>query len=342
MQIFELSESQSSDLSAVYPGTPPTRYAVVEEVEYMIWRSTFQQLQKAFFAHFPVPAHVEHALRTLPIMQWVAKLVRPEKVSGANIDPGMLIPKAFKAAFQGEGTCRDFGHNLLMVSMLDILSSSTDLPTISWESWTRDQTVDYLGFLAWHQNPAAGERYLPLLMPCVRNPKEVKIIDFEGEPRGIIEYRGERYDALVTSNLYLPDYDYQDMLRKLNERGMLITPIDFAPAHPRKWLGFRHPAWASSYPLDYFYERVRSEPEFDDYLLVRVDAGSRPYKWSEVQKDPLLSMELEMVDFWLWQERCESPHDDLTLYWTPCLKYPWLVDRENEEWIPVLVTTGNV
>lgn len=342
MKFYDLTDLQHSDLAAIYPGVPPTRYAVVDDSEYRMWRAVFQLLQKEFFAHFPVSAPVEHALRTLPIMQWVAKLVRPEKIGASIESADTLLPKAFKVAFQGEGTYRDFGYNQLMISMLDILASSVTLPTISWESWKSDPAVDYLGFLAWHQNPTAGERYLPLFMPCARDPKEIRVIDFDnaapGEPKAMVEYRGERYDALVASSLYLSDYDCQDMMRKLHERGILITPLDFAPANARSWLKFRHAAWATSYPLEFFYERVRSDPTFDDYMLVRVDAGSTPYRWSDVQGDPLLSLELEMTDFWLWQERCESPIDDLTMYWTPCLKYPWIVDRQSEEWIPVLVT----
>ena len=342
MQLYDLSDSQLSDLSSLYPGVPPTQYAVASEAEYLLWRATFQKLQKAFFTYFTIPSHVEHALRTLPIMQWVAKLVRPEKISGLNVDPGVLLPKAFKVGFLGEGTCRDFGYNQLMISLLDVLAGSADLPTISWEPWQRDTNVDYLGFLAWHQNPQTGERYLPLFMPCSKNVKEIKIIDYEnaaeGEPKSLIEYRGERYNALVTTNLYLPDYDYQDILKKLQERNILITPHDFSPANPRKWIDFRHPAWATLYPLDFFLGRVRTEPEFDDYMLVRVDEGSVPYRWSDVQKDAMLQLELEMAEFWVWQERCDSPFNDLTMYWTPCLKYPWLINRTAEEWIPVLVT----
>jgi hypothetical protein len=330
MQFYEFDAATHQMLAKVFPGALADRYALVPETEYRLWRKLFQQLQQGFFDHFEMSKHTEAALRRLPIVQWVAKLLRPEKFSSSvPLDPALLIPKAFKMSFLATGTYRNFGYNGIAISMLDALASRVPFKTIRWEPWTPEELL--LGVLV-GSDPTAS--YLSLYVPCCRTD-QIQVFEADDGSR-YVQYRDERYVAAIPTAFASSDLSEASVLWQLDTLGLLAPPMTLAPTKLQNWMRFRNLAWASVYPFDYFEDRVIQDPNFEDCLLIRIDDGIVPYRWREVQNDPVLRLDLEMQDYWVWQDHCTSPHDDVTLYWTPCFKYPWLTNREGA-WIPVLI-----
>ena len=329
MKLVELTPFQKRELEFIIPTKKVAEYcAFISEEEYWDWYSSyynfFLELDSAFDinANYNPFAHQSHDLRKLPVLQCVSKL--------EEID-GKLKPKVFKFACLPEGNMRAFGFGLITASLLQGIANTFPIKILQFPFKFKKQETFYLGYQAWSEKDPSlhfGDRYLPLFMNCAANPNMIKISNNK------LIYNHEEFDYLLPSFNYHYEPQFQTLIQELHERRMLLFPLDFPLSNLSKMIGFSSSMWAETKPLDYFLEE---DPEkLNEWVLIRTDNGNI-LTWNEVQADPVLRLEIEMDDYWIWQKRCPSPLENINLYWTFGFDYPGLVDKIDNTWIPAFI-----
>lgn len=325
MRLLACTEYQKRELAELHPNRMVADYyALIPAGEYFHWARKFTLLFEDLCGRFSAVRNAAKAIAQFPIVQCVTKLC------SVNAD-GYLNPRVFKFTTLPEGM-RDFGFSPQAVARLDVLASSLPFSLKKFQSRYRHVDDTYLGFLAWDHTSEYdfGSRYLPLYLNCTGRLKDIKL------DQNSIICGGVAYHYLLpTSNHYSKDA-YQELLRELNERKMLVLPLNFPLINLKNLIGFTNQAWAEVNPLDYFLEEP---PEIAaNYLLIRTDDGKR-LTWEEVMSDPKLRLELEMSEYWLWQQACPAAPtlEHINLYWTFGQEYPWLIDKRDGKWVPAFV-----
>jgi hypothetical protein len=276
----------------------------------------------------------------LPIIHWTAKLTIPPE------SDGILVPKAFKVGVLSEGTYKDFGYQIMLLRLLNgVISTFSGVrpsdfiyPDLDYLSGMSEH---FLGVMAWNAEDCSenlGDRFMPLVFSnCVRDLDEIKLL---ANPSYVISHDGNKYAYIVTTSNYFDNEEYQRQLTMFNQRGTLRPPLGFPLANIEKFEDFSHPNWAGvfAYPNKKLRQRAEKSGE---YVLIKRDTH-KIYSWPAVQADPMLRLDLDMEDEWMWQEACPSPLPDITLCWSPALKYPWLRTTKTDEWIPALVLAEGI
>lgn len=324
MKLIPCTESQSKLLRYIHPRAS-SYLALVPASEYYFWTRRFTHLLDALSAHI-YPLKIKDAVK-LPVIECVAKFV------GVNQD-GFLLPKVFKFGTLPEGTFKDFGLSRQVVPLLDTVSKT--LPYTMMQLPYRDYSkTSCLGIFAWDEvNPAlnAGDKYLPLFMPCVSSSR-LKNIRIHNDK---ISYENREYSYLIATNNYYENDLFQKLLQELNESKLLLLPLNFPLDNLQTLIGFTDPSWAEVKPLEFFLDE---NPEnLSSYVLIRTDDG-KIVTWNDVIQTPKLRLELEMADFWLWQEACRTTEllESLNLYWEFGMEYPWIIDKRDNTFVPVVI-----
>jgi hypothetical protein len=324
MKIVPCTEKQLRVLKYIHPEKRVSPYlALVPASEYFFWSRRFTHLLDGIAAHI-YPIKIKDAIK-LPVIQCVAKLI------GINQD-GFLIPKVFKFGSLPEGTFKDFGLSTQVVPLLDTLAETLPYPIRPFPH--REHKVDCLGFLAWDDFCPAinqGDKYLQQFMPCT-NANRLKNIKIQNK----ICYENREYSYLLPTNNYYENDNYQRVIQELNDLKMLLLPLNFPLDNLQTLIGFTDPSWAEVKPLEFFLDE---NPEnLARYVLLRTDDG-KIITWNDVVQTPKLRLEIEMSDYWLWQEACrtEEALDSLNLYWEFGQEYPWLIDKRDNTFVPVFI-----
>ena len=323
MNLIELTPFQKKELEFIYPTKRVADYcALIPEDEYWFWYSEFYNFWLELDNAFDINVR---NIKKFPIFQCVSKLGDNSK------DKGYLEPKVFKFACLPEGNMRGFGFSPITISLLQTVANTFPLKILQFPFKYHKQEALCLGYQAWNEkdpSPHKGDRYLPLYMNCASNPNMIKISNNK------IIFNHEEYDYLLPTYYYHHDPQFQHLLKELNERRMLLFPLDFPLANIRNLIGFESPLWAEVKSLEYFLEEDPSK--LSDYVLIRTDNGNI-LTWEQVQADPVLRLEIEMDNYWVWQKKCVSPVDNINLYWTFGLDYPYLIDKTDGSWVAAFV-----
>jgi hypothetical protein len=326
MKIISGTEDQIKTLRYLFPEHRISSYvALVPASEYYFWTRRFNNLLDSLSGHL-YPLNLRLASK-IPIIQCVAKFV------GLNTD-NYLIPKAFKFRTLPEGTLKGFGYSSKVVPLLDTLSDSLPYPIMKFPFKSEKTTC--LGFMSWDskQPPTKqGDRNLVSFVPCA-SPSSIGDIEI-AEDRKLI-YEGREYTHLLPTNNYYEHKKFQALLTRLHELKMLVLPLNSPFDNLKKLVGFTDPCWAEVKPLDFFLEE---DPDnLDKYVLIRTDDG-KIVTWGEVMQTPALRLELEMSEYWFWQEACNTDKalENLNLYWEFGLDYPWLIDKRDNSFVPVFI-----
>lgn len=325
MKIVNCTESQLELLRYLQPRVSPY-VALVPASEYFFWTRRFTHLLDALSSHL-YPLSLKTATK-LPIIQCVAKLI------GVNSD-GFLIPKVFKFGTLPEGTFKDFGLSSQLVPLLDTMAGTLPYPLMRFPN--RDFKTNCLGLLAWDAIKTnlplhEGDKYLSQFMPCITSSR-LKDIKIQSDK---IIYEGKEYSFLLPTYNYYENKQFQSILSLLNEQKLLVLPLNFPLDNLQNLIGFTNPSWAEVHPLEYFLEE--SPENLDHYVLIRTDDG-KIVTWGEVMKTPKLRLEIEMENYWLWQEACTTNDalESINLYWEFGMDYPWIIDKRDNSIVPVFI-----
>lgn len=337
MKLVSFNGLQHADLSIVYPADRVADFGVfIPENEYRHWDSVFAKLTNDFCSFFQLPQHVEDLIcHHMPVFQWVAKLTVSEN--------GFLTPKAFKIGLLTEGSYRNFGYDTLAIHLLN--SAHGFYPKFKFREWGYClerfyNRGNYLGFLAWNAEEDSlnlGDRYLPMYLPnCARDPRSVKIVSSQTNRVAFVEYNGKYYDYLLPTFTYFGDEDYARLINEANKRRVLAVPLNFPPTKLENFYGFEADNWAQLFPYPGPKAIKKNAERTGEYLLIKKD-DHMVFPWVSVKDNSLLRLSLDEESSWCWQETCASPFPDLNLYWSPVLKFPWIVDRKRDAWVPAFV-----
>lgn len=329
MKIVNSTEAQIELLRYLHPERRVSPYlALVPGSEYYFWARRFTHLLDSLSAWL-YPINLKNATK-LPIIQCVAKLI------GVNTD-GFLVPKVFKFGTLPEGTFKDFGLSSQVVPLLDSVAGTLPYATMPFPS--HDFKTNCLGFLAWDSiHPAIyrGDKYLPHFITCTSTGrlKDVKIQNENWSPS--ITYEGKEYASFLPSYNYYENQQFQKLLATCNEQKLLVLPLNLPLDNLQKMVGFTNPSWAEVKSLEFFLEE--SPENLSQYVLIRTDDG-KIVTWDEVMKTPKLRLEIEMEDYWLWQEACFTNEalESLNLYWEFGMDYPWIIDKRDNSLVPVFI-----
>lgn len=328
MKIINGTKAQLNVLRNFYPDKQriSSYLALIPADEYYFWSRRFTLLLDALSA-FIYPISLKQATK-LPIIQCVAKLV------GVNSD-GFLIPKVFKFGSLPEGTFKNFGLSSQVAPLLDSIASSLEFPIMPFPRKVFNSTS--LGFLAWdcsHLSNLHGKN-LTQFIPCanVSRLDEVQIIhDVD------IRYENRTYTSLLPTYNYYENTKFQRLLTRFEELDLLTLPLKSPFSNLKKLIGFTDPSWAEVKPLEFFLDE---DPDrLANYVLIRIDDG-KIVTWNEVMNTPKLRLEIEMSDYWLWQEACvtDPSLENINLYWEFGMDYPWLIDKRDNTSIPVFIVS---
>jgi len=326
MKIINCTESQLALLTYLYPEQRvSTHLALVPSSEYFFWSRRFTHLLDALSA-FVYPTSMKTATK-LPIVQCVAKFI------GVNAE-GFLVPKVFKYGTLPEGTIKDFGLSSQLTPLLDSVASTLPYPAIMRFS-NREFKNNCLGCLAWDATnmPANdADKNLNNFIPCVTSNR-LKDVKFHNDK---IVYDNKEYTSFLPTYNYYENAHFQKLLTAMNEQKLLTLPLNFPLNYLQNLVGFTNPAWAEVKPLEFFLEE--SPENLDHYVLIRTDDG-KIVTWETVMANPKLRLEIEMENYWLWQEACKTNDslESINLYWEFGMEYPWLIDKRNNTIIPVFV-----
>lgn len=337
MKLIKLTEYQQEELSFVHPeGLVSDHCAFIPESEYLLWDKIFHRLTTDLFKHCNVSSRDMEILR-LPIFHWVSKFT----LDGGATPGSFLIPKAFKLGFLCEGAYKDFGYNLQLIHYLNTFYQTfgySQYEVREWEDFTKYPYDDYLGYMAWDEDdcsPSLGDRFMPMVFPyCIRNVHMDIDIKF---PK--LFFKERLFKCVVPSFLYFDNATYQNTLNQLNKNGLLLPSLGFKPMKLENLTEFRSPQWARFVEFKHQQPIIKQANKSGSYILVS-KGDHKTYSWQDVQNSPMLKLALEMEEEWLWQEACISPFPDLNLCWTPCLHYPWIVNRKTGRWVPAFVIKG--
>ena len=325
MKIVNCSKNQIEFFKYVYPEHRTSSFmALVPASEYVFWNRRFTHLLDGLSA-FIYPTKIKMATK-LPLIQCVAKLI------GINQD-GFLIPKVFKFGTLPEGTFKDFGLSHQVTSLLNIAASSLPYPIRRHP--TRDFKNTCLGFYSFDITcppVTANDKHLSQFMPCASFNK-LKDIKIQSDK---ILYEGRDYSLFVPTYNYYQGVHFQKLVQELNDLKLLALPLGFQLNNLQKLIGFTDPSWSEVKPLEFFLDE--SPENLDHYVLIRTDDG-KIITWNDVVQTPKLRLEIEMNDYWLWQEACHTNEmlESLNLYWEFGMEYPWIIDRRDNTIVPVFI-----
>lgn len=325
MKIVSSTQAQIETLHYIYPEHRISPYmALVPASEYYFWSRRFTHLQDALSAHL-YPMSLKMASK-IPVIQCVAKLV------GTNAE-GYLVPKVFKFGTLPEGTFKDFGFSSHVVPLLESMASSFPYPIMQFP--TREYKTSCLGFFAWDiDNPPIkiGDKNLHHFVPCVGSSR-LKDITISDER---IMFEGKEYTHFIPTYNYYENDKFQKLLTEMNEQKMLVLPLHSPLDNLQSLIGFTNPSWAEVKPLEFFLEE--SPESLNRYVLIRTDDG-KIVTWTEVMATPKLRLEIEMSDYWLWQEACvtDKSLESINLYWEFGMEYPWLIDKRDNSLVPTFI-----
>lgn len=326
MKIINTTKSQLDLLKYVYPNRVSSYLALVPSSEYYFWSRRFTSLLDALRGFF-YPANLGSVTK-IPIIQCVAKFI------GINSD-GFLIPKVFKFGSLPEGTIKDFGLSHQVLPLLDSLASSLEYPTIPPQSVCGGSpNKDCLGFLAWDYKylPTNEGKYLSQFIPCVSS---ARIDDIQIVHDSLIKYDNREFSYFLPTFNYYPNAKFQNILKHLNDLNLLALPLNVF-SNLNSLVGFTDPSWAEVKPLEFFLDE--NPDNLVNYVLIRTDDG-KIVTWDEVMGTPKLRLEIEMSDYWLWQEACvtDPSLESINLYWEFGMDYPWLIDKRDNTFVPVFL-----
>ena len=324
MKLISCTSAQFEVLRYIHPEQRVSSHlALVPASEYFFWTRRFAHLLDALSAYI-YPTSMRAA--KLPIIQCVAKFV------GLSTE-GFLIPRVFKFGTLPEGTCKDFGLSAQVVPLLDTVAGTLPYSIMKFPAKDFGRT-GCLGFLGWDclQPPSPGEKYLANFIPCATSNriKDIKIINEK------IVYEGKEYTSFLPTNKYYVNNTLQQLLRDLNDQKLLALPLTFPLDNLQNLIGFTNSSWAEVKPLSFFLDE---DPEkLDNYVLIRTDDG-KIITWNDVVNTPKLRLEIEMSDYWLWQEACHTNEalESINLYWEFGMDYPWLIDKRDNTFVPVFI-----
>jgi len=326
MKIINGTEAQLKTLGCLFPDHRISSYiALVPASEYYFWSRRFSSLLDTLSGHL-YPMSLTVATK-IPLIQCVAKFV------GLNQE-NFLVPKVFKFRTLSEGTFKGFGYSSKIVPLLETIAGSLPYPIMKFPIKETRNTC--LGFLAWDcdQPPSKpGDRNLINFVPCA-SPRSLKDIEIV-EDRKIV-YEGREYTHLLTTYNYYENKAYQQLLSRLHDLKMLALPLNSPLDNLQYLVGFTNPCWAEVKPLEFFLEE--SPEKLNNFVLIRSDDG-KIVTWNEVMETPTLRLELEMADYWFWQETCvtDKALENLNLYWEFGLDYPWIIDKRDNSFVPVFL-----
>lgn len=325
MKIINCTEEQATLLNYIYPeGRASSYLALVPRSEYFFWVRSFTHLLDDLAAYFPqLPMR---SATKLPIVQCVAKL------AGMTED-GFLIPKVFKFGNLPENTFKDFGLNIRALQLLDTVSGTLPYPILRCS--VEFDNSSCLGLLAWdaaHPAPNPHHKNLAQYITCIA-PSRMKDIKIHSTH---LVYDGKEYSSFLPTYNYYENPQFRRLLTVLNEQKLLTIPLEFPLNNLNNLLGFTSPNWAEVKPLEFFLDE--SPEKLDQYVLLRTDNGMI-VTWDEVMNTPKLRLEIEMENYWLWQESCKTNEvlESLNLYWVFGMDYPWLIDKRSNTVVPVFV-----
>jgi len=328
----KLDPAYLDQLRAALPGLPiaANEVAVIPKAEYNSWAEHFKSLHQAALGYFKTSERTRRALDTTPSIQWVAKL--------NNGPASYLVPKIYNVNFIMNGTLVHGGYQSLALPLLDLVA--TALP-FKAHRWLPARSQDFLGLLPnlrTESQPEAYERYLPLAMDTTDDSAAALPINlsYDNKIDLLVEYKGARYDGLLLTRQFYEDPTTQQNVTVLERLKLLAIPKNYPALQLKGFFGFEHPSWASLFSLGQGLKEMRQDSR---YGLIRTDTHTF-HTWDEVDASPSLKLELEMRDFWLWQERFTFGQDslaELDLYWVPSLGYPWLVNRQDNTWLPAII-----
>lgn len=332
MKLVPSTEAQANVLRNFYPeGRLSPFIALIPGSEYFFWSRRFTHLYEDL-SGFLYPLNLKMTQR-LPIVQAVSKLI------GINQD-GFLIPKAFKFGVLPEGTFKDFGRSSQIIPLLDTLADTIPYTPVRFPP--RDFRNNCLGFLAWDasQPPLDGCANLRNFMPCIT----VNYLQETGSLLQLVPtlqndkiiFDGKEYKSFLPTFNYFEHPYFQQLITVLNEQKLLTIPLRFPLSELHKLIGFKNPSWAEVMPLEFFLEE---NPDLlANYVLIRTDDG-KIVTWDEVMAAPKLRLEIEMENYWLWQEACKTTEalENINLYWEFGVEYPWLIDKRTNAIIPAFV-----
>ena len=323
VKIVNCTENQFEALQYIHPEGKVSSYmALVPASEYFFWSRRFVHLLDGLSA-FIYPTKIASKL---PIIQCVAKFI------GVNQD-GFLIPKVFKYGTLPEGTFKDFGYSSQVVSLLDTISDTIPYPIMRFPF--KDFKNNCLGLLSFNplSPPASlGDKYIQHFMPCAPTNR-IKDIKIQNDK---IMYDNKEYSSLLPTYNYYDNKKVQNIIQELNDLKLLTIPINFPLGNLQQLIGFTDPSWAEVKALEFFLEE--SPESLDRYVLIRTDNGNI-ITWNDVVKTPKLRLEIEMSDYWLWQEAChtDATLENINLYWEFGMDYPWIIDKRNNTFVPVFI-----
>lgn len=323
MKLISCTEEQQNLLQELHPEHDrPTHMALVPSGEYFFWARGFLNLLDSLSGHFH-PLNLS-TITQLPIIQCVSKFV------GIN-DAGYLFPKTFKFNSLADGTIRDFGFSTQFKSLMGSLSMNL-YSYMTIPEKPKPALNKILGFLAWDEDhiPKRGAKNLPHFIKCASNIDDVEF------DRGRLCFEGKEYEHFLPTDRYYPNVKFQKKMMLLKDARILLIPASYPLSNLKKLIGFRNPSWAEVKPLEFFLDEA---PEnLQDYVLIRVDDG-KIITWSEVMKDPKLRLEIEMSEYWLWQEACPTTESlqHINMYWEFGTDYPWLIDKRTGTFIPIYI-----
>jgi len=326
MKLISSTPAQLEALRYIHPeGRVSSHMALIPESEYAFWSRRFYNLFDALSAHI-YPQSLKCATR-LPIIQCVTKFI------GINQD-GFLIPKVFKFGSLPEGTMKDFGLTTIVVPLLDSIATTIPYTVKRHTIPDRSSKFSCLGFLSWDciQPTTRGDKYLPTMVPCI-GANRLKDISIHHDK---LWYENREYTSLLPSYKYYANDQFQRLLRTLNDHKLLTLPLTLPLDNLQKLVGFTNVAWAEVKPLSFFLDE---DPEkLNQYVLIRTDDG-KIITWDDVMKTPKLRLEIEMSDYWFWQEACHTNEalESINLYWEFGMEYPWLIDKRDNTWIPAFI-----
>jgi len=321
MKLLNCTETQRNLLQALHPDHDrPHCIALVPAGEYFFWTRMFNNLLDTLSAHFS--SLKISSITSLPVIQCVSKFV------GQNSD-GFLVPKTFKFNTLDEGNLRDFGFSTHMLPLLETLN--VPYPLMKLPESRQHPSPYILGFLAWDDNtpPRRGAQNLPRFVKCTSNVQDIQI-------DGGLYFEGKHYSHLLPTYKYYPDSRFQKLMRDLQDIRQLLIPINFPLSNLKMLEGFTNPGWAEVKSLEFFLDE--SPDNLQNYVLIRIDDG-KIVTWEDAMKNPKLRLEMEMSDYWLWQEACPTTESlqHINMYWEFGTGIPWLFDKKAQTFIPVYV-----
>jgi hypothetical protein len=324
MKLINCNENQQKLLQDLHPEHARSQMiAIVPAGEYYFWLRSFTHLLDSLSGYF---SSLKLSLITqLPVIQCVSKFV------GIN-EEGYLCPKTYKFHALPDGNLRDFGYSQHMGDWVGSVVNNTQYPQLRISEKATPDLNRILGFLAWDEQhpPIRGAKHLMQFIKCANRIEDVKLVNDR------LMYDGKYYDYFLPTYRYYPNPLFQKKLLELRKHRRLLIPAEYPLSNLKNFIGFQNPTWAEVKSLEFFLEEA---PEnLHQYVLIRVDDG-KIITWDKAIADPKLRLEIEMSDYWLWQEACPTTESlqDINMYWEFGTDYPWLLDKRTGLNIPVYI-----